>query len=271
MKKHRPLHAHPNNSTLFLTARIYGGFSYLAPTNTKDYILEKTNSILSKYQVDLDAWIILDNHYHFLIKAGEGKQVGPFIRELHGATAHLIKKNFPSLITEFGQQLTSQATPWDRRQTRKLNYMKEQLERELKFANADECARNSAVHCAPNYVLAQFIARHQRNFKPEVYRELKFAITEGHLTDPAVLISLVSKDTPVWYQYTDHIIRDAGDYFRHLNYTHQNSVKHGYTKRMSAYKFSSLPKFVKEKGKEWVLDCFRKYPVIDFEPEGIVD
>lgn len=266
--KHRPLHIHPDTSIIFLTARIYGGFSYLAPKATKTYFLEKVNSILEKYKIELDAWVVLNNHYHFLIRVIDGNLVAPLVRELHGATAHFIKRNLPPLITEFGQRLTKEVTPWDKRQLKRLASQKQQLERELKFAST-KCS--SAVHCAQRDVLAQFIARHQKHFKPEVYRGLKSAITKGRLTDSTVIISLVAEDSPIWYQYLDRVIRNEKDYYQHLNYIHQNPVKHGCTKKISDYEFSSIHRFIENEGKDWVLGCFESYPIVDFEPEGIVD
>jgi len=75
IKKHRPPHIHSDNSFLFLTGRVYAGFSYLAPRETKTYLLQKANSILEKYKIILNAWVILNNHYHFLIKVEGGKLV----------------------------------------------------------------------------------------------------------------------------------------------------------------------------------------------------
>jgi len=224
--------------------------------------LQKANSILEKYKIILNAWVILNNHYHFLIKVEGGKLVSSFIRELHGATARFIKKNLPPLITEFGQRLTKEVTPWDRRQAKRLSLEEKHLSRELKFANTEEERIN---------VIAQFIARYKKNFRPGVYHGLKFAITKGHLIEPAIIVSLITKDAPIWYQYTDHVIRNGDDYFRHLNYIHQNPIKHDYVKKMSDYKLSSIHHFIKEKGREWVVDCFRKYPIVDFRPEGIAD
>ncbi len=215
---------------------------------------------MEKYKVDLDAWVVLDNHYHLLIRVVEGGLVGPFVRELHGATAHFIKKNLPPLITEFGQRLTREVTPWDKRQVKRLSAEEQRLKRELKFATTNEAD-----------ILAQFIARYQKRFKPEVYRGLKSAITNGRLTDPAIVVSLIAKDSPIWYQYLDRVIRDERDYYRHLNYIHQNPVKHGYTTKIDDYGFSSIHQFIKEKGKGWVIGCFESYPVVDFEPEGIAD
>lgn len=262
IRKHRPPHIHPDDSFLFLTGRIYGGFSYLALGKTKEYLLEKLCSILEKYKITLKAWVVLDNHYHLLIKTKEGELVVSFIRELHGATANFIRKNLPPLITEFGQRLTKEQTPWDKRQTKKLALEEQQLRRELKFAKTEKDKTK---------VLAQFIARYRKRFNSAVYRGLKSAITKGRLVNPAVLVSLTARNAPIWYQYCDHVIRNERDYFCHLNYIHQNPIKHGYLKKMNSYEFSSIHKFIREKGGEWIIDCFRKYPIIDFEPEGIVD
>ena len=138
MKRHRPLHIHPDNSVLFLTARIYGGFSYLTPKETKTYLFKKASSVLGKYELDLDAFVVLDNHYHLLLRVNEGQFFANFVRELHGATARFIKKGFAPLVTDFGQRLVKEVTPWDKRQTRMLGIERGQLERELKFANTEE-------------------------------------------------------------------------------------------------------------------------------------
>jgi len=66
-------------------------------------------------------------------------------------------------------------------------------------------------------------------------------------------------------------LQNEADYYRHLNYIHQNPVKHELVKKMSAYQWSSIHQFVKAKGREWVIDCFRSYPIIDFQAERIVD
>ena len=97
-------------------------------------------------------------------------------------------------------------------------------------------------------VIAQFIARNP------------------HITDTAVLALLTAKDPPIWHQYMDHVIRDEEDYYKHLNYIHQNPIKHGYTKKLADYRWSSIHKWIKKEGKEFIADCFRQYPIVDFNP-----
>lgn len=73
----------------------------------------------------------------------------------------------------------------------------------------------------------------------------------------------------IWWNYWDYCIRDEGDYYRHLNYIHQNCVKHGYASDMAEYRWSSYGVFLKKYGAPWIRDCFRQYPIVDFTPKGI--
>lgn len=67
----------------------------------------------------------------------------------------------------------------------------------------------------------------------------------------------------IWWNFYDHVIRDESDFFKHLNYIHQNPVKHGVSESLS-YRFSSYDGWVKKKGQEYLDDSFRKYPIVDF-------
>ena len=67
----------------------------------------------------------------------------------------------------------------------------------------------------------------------------------------------------IWWNYYDHIIRDEADFFKHLNYIHQNPIKHGLTKTLE-YPFSSYNSCLKKKGKEYLDDAFVRYPIVDF-------
>lgn len=67
----------------------------------------------------------------------------------------------------------------------------------------------------------------------------------------------------IWWNYFDHIIRDEADFFKHLNYLHQNPIKHGVNKDFD-YQFSSYKIWQKQKGQEYLDDCLAKYPIVDF-------
>lgn len=71
----------------------------------------------------------------------------------------------------------------------------------------------------------------------------------------------------VWYQYWDRCVRSEKDFGIRLNYIHHNPVKHGYVKNVFAYEFSSIELYLQNYGKDWIMDCFRKYPIVDFTAE----
>lgn len=70
-------------------------------------------------------------------------------------------------------------------------------------------------------------------------------------------------DRKIWWNYYDHVIRNEADFFKHLNYIHQNPIKHGVIKILD-YKFSSYNAWLAKKGKEYLDHSFGKYPIVDF-------
>lgn len=239
-KTHRPPHIFEDNAIYFITGRTYFGFSHLKDNKIKKYFLEKIDQIKKKYNFELQGWVVLDNHYHLLAKFGVAKLISPFLKELHGSTAHFInqQRRINSATPDFAREFYAGLTPFEQRQWRRINSASPGEERKMNFAS-------------PKRGIAHFNAR----------PSTKLGINQ--------LLEL--KSPPIWYQYLETIIRCEADFYRHLNYIHQNPVKHGYTKDMGKYQFSSYQYYLKEKDKEWLADCFREYPIIDFEPKGIAN
>ena len=75
----------------------------------------------------------------------------------------------------------------------------------------------------------------------------------------------------IWHQYWDYCIRNEKDFFLHFNYVHHNPVKHGYLKiqeEVADYRFCSYKSWMNKKDKEFLFDCFEKYPIKDFTIEN---
>lgn len=68
----------------------------------------------------------------------------------------------------------------------------------------------------------------------------------------------------VWHNYWDTCIRTEADYWTRFNYVHYNPIKHGYVSQFEAWPFSSYKYYLDQKGKDWLLDLFERYPVVDF-------
>jgi putative transposase len=58
----------------------------------------------------------------------------------------------------------------------------------------------------------------------------------------------------IWQRrFWEHVIRDEGDYERHVDYIHYNPVKHGHVRRVADWPYSSFHQYV-ERGiynREW--------------------
>ncbi|NEO26870.1 MAG: transposase [Kamptonema sp. SIO4C4] len=68
----------------------------------------------------------------------------------------------------------------------------------------------------------------------------------------------------VWYRYADRAIRSERHYYTTLNYLHYNPVKHGYVASPYDWKQSSVGWYLDGFGREWLRDCWVRYPVRDY-------
>jgi len=138
----------------------------------KDYFWKLLDEKSQKFALKLPAKVVMDNHYHLIIEAGNGSLIPKFIKELHGASAHFIRKNMPETIN-YDQVLNNPPTAFDIRQWRRLKSANPKYP--LKSANPTKTG------------IANFSSR---------------------INDPEVLRLLNSKEAPIWYQYFDHSIRN---------------------------------------------------------------
>lgn len=65
----------------------------------------------------------------------------------------------------------------------------------------------------------------------------------------------------VWFNYTDRMMRSDRHYFTTINYLHHNPVKHGYVDRQNDWPWSSFHHYLSHKGRDWLIDLWREYPV----------
>jgi len=167
----RPKHISQDNSIYFITARTIDGMWFLKPDRYKQILFEKIKEKTSKFDSPLLAYVILNNHYHLIIKVEKANILPKFIKELNGASS-------------------------------------------------------LAINTAENVV-----------------------------------------GRKIWWNYFDHVIRDEADFYKHLNYIHQNPIKHGLSRNFD-FKFSSYGSWLKKKGLEYLNQSFEKYPVVDFVVVG---
>jgi putative transposase len=74
----------------------------------------------------------------------------------------------------------------------------------------------------------------------------------------------VARGRKVWYRYSDRAIRSERHYYTTLNYIHYNPVKHGLVESPYDWAWSSVHWHLEHKGREWLRDAWRQYPVRDY-------
>ncbi len=68
----------------------------------------------------------------------------------------------------------------------------------------------------------------------------------------------------VWFRSNDRCMRSARHYCATLNYIHNNPVKHGYVQKWTDWPYSSVHWYLAVHGREWLLDLWREYPVLNY-------
>ena len=72
------------------------------------------------------------------------------------------------------------------------------------------------------------------------------------------------RDRQVWYRCSDRFMRSERHYFTTLNYIHNNPVKHGYVDKWGDWAYSSFHWYLENKGRDWLIELWREYPVLNY-------
>ena len=84
---HHPPHIYLDNTWYVITASVYEHRHLLQPAGHKDYVRDKLKALTVEFGLRLAAWVIMDNHYHLLLKNRAGDDLTRFFQRLHGGTA----------------------------------------------------------------------------------------------------------------------------------------------------------------------------------------
>src|SRR5436309_1032988 len=96
MSTPRPLH-HPPHIFLDETWYAITGATcerrrFLLPEGHKVLVRDQLKTLVVEFQLRLAAWVILDNHYHLLIKSCCGSRLPRFFARLHGGTSFALNR-----------------------------------------------------------------------------------------------------------------------------------------------------------------------------------
>ncbi|NOY81568.1 MAG: transposase [Kiritimatiellaeota bacterium] len=68
----------------------------------------------------------------------------------------------------------------------------------------------------------------------------------------------------VWYRCQDRFMRSERHFCTTRNYIHHNPVKHGWVDKWQEWPFSSIHWYFEHKGRDWMLNMWREYPLKDY-------
>ena len=89
---HRPLHIYEDDTIYSITARTIEKEKFFDTDEKKNFFYQTLKGVLKKYDYHLYAWIILDNHYHLLMKVTTGESLKLFMKDLHSLSAKRINE-----------------------------------------------------------------------------------------------------------------------------------------------------------------------------------
>lgn len=84
---HHPPHIFLDDSWYAITAATLNHEMFLSTDRAKALVRDKLQELIQEFKITLRAWVILDNHYHLLLKTHHGDALSHFFRKLHGGTA----------------------------------------------------------------------------------------------------------------------------------------------------------------------------------------
>lgn len=88
----RPPHIYLDNSYYFITARTVNKQRYYNTSQKKQIFEQVLIEAKKRFGVSLLAWIILDNHYHLLVRLTQGENLSLFIKNLHNNSSRLLNQ-----------------------------------------------------------------------------------------------------------------------------------------------------------------------------------
>jgi len=85
---HHPPHLYLDDTWYMITSAVHQKRRLLQPEGYKDLVRDQLKALVAGFSLRVAAWVILDNHYHLLIKSHVGAMLPSFLGRLHGRTSH---------------------------------------------------------------------------------------------------------------------------------------------------------------------------------------
>ena len=92
-RSHHPPHLQIDNQWTLLSAATFQRRPLLGGDRDKDLFRDILEQKTLSFDITLRAWVILDQHYHLLLKLGTGAALPRFVAALHGASSMRLNRS----------------------------------------------------------------------------------------------------------------------------------------------------------------------------------
>ena len=89
---HNPPHLFIDGAFYFITGGIIEKHHLIKDQAGKYFLQEAMQKWFPQFRWQLDAWIILSNHYHLMVKANLSKDMPTIVNRIHGASATFLNR-----------------------------------------------------------------------------------------------------------------------------------------------------------------------------------
>ena len=90
--RHTPRHLLLDDTYYMITGSIYQREPFLKAEADKELLLKIIRECCQLFRWELTDWVILDNHYHIIVKSRHGDDLPKLIGRIHRKSARLIKQ-----------------------------------------------------------------------------------------------------------------------------------------------------------------------------------
>ncbi|MFH1597487.1 MAG: transposase [Patescibacteria group bacterium] len=89
---HNPPHIYLDDTVYFITAKTIGKNNHFSSNKKKEILKNRLSQTVKELKIIIYAWVILDNHYHLLIKIKKKSDLSKLMQLFHGRTSYILNK-----------------------------------------------------------------------------------------------------------------------------------------------------------------------------------
>jgi len=99
--KHNPAHVFLDDTFYMITAGTYRKIHHLKSDDDKKLLFEIIKEFCNEFEWILREWVILDNHYHLMVKSRKGSDLPKLLGKIHRKSTYFLKRKNKILTLHF--------------------------------------------------------------------------------------------------------------------------------------------------------------------------